>query len=170
MRILKLSVFLLILILTSSNNFDSPPYYEYYTPVLVHREVLEKSIKYTEPHEMKNPGKIYLKDQYFYIVEKYKGIHVVDNSDRLNPVRKGFIQIPGCMDLAIKGNTLYADNAVDLVAISIAQEGIVQETSRIKESFPELTPPYMDYIPTEYSKENRPEGTIIIAWEIKRSY
>jgi len=36
---------------------------------------------------------------------------------------------------------------------------------RIKDAFPELSPPdNNNWIPNEYKKENRPENTVIVAW------
>ena len=138
-----------------------------YKPILLTREKLEASIQVSSARALQNPGKIYMKANYVYIVEKYKGIHIIDNQDRSNPVNLKFIEVPGCVDLAIKGNTLYADNAVDLVAISISSLSNVSVTQRIKNTFPDLYPPDMDYLPYEYSQDKRPNNTIIVAWEPK---
>lgn len=158
----------LIVLITSILLCSYDPHYDpesIYKPVLMTRPQLESSIKSDVSQEMKNPGKIYMKDQFIFIVEKYKGIHIIDNSDRLNPVKKGFIHIPGCIDIAMKGNTLYADNAVDLVSIDLLNFPEITVTSRIQETFSELSPPDQDYIPYNYTKGNRPENTIIVAWE-----
>ena len=72
-----------------------------YFPVLMKNEDLEKSIKFLEAREIESPGKIYYKDQIIYLNEKYKGVHIIDNHDPLNPRRTGFINIPGCLDIAI---------------------------------------------------------------------
>lgn len=166
MRIAKLFILFTGIILTCSYYTEVEPEVTY-SPILMSRETLEKSVRFVSPREMKNPGKIYVKDNLFFIVEKYKGIHVIDNSNRNTPIKKGFIQIPGCVDLAIKGTSLYADNAVDLVAISIENNNEIRVTSRVKNTFPEITPPGWDYVPTTYNTENRPEGTVIVAWESK---
>lgn len=166
MRILKLfALFGMFILLCSYYVNDSVPEVNY-RPVLMSRSNLEKSIKYVGPRDLINPGKIYLKGHLFFIVEKYKGIHVIDNSNPEKPVKTGFIQIPGCMDLAIKGASIYADNAVDLVTISFENLDEVVITGRVKDAFPELTPPGWDYVPTTYNSNNRPEGTIIVAWEL----
>jgi hypothetical protein len=166
-----MKVKLFFIIVTISTLFCSyEPYYDDYTAykaVLMTREQLESSIKTDTPQKMKNPGKIYLKDHFIFIIEKYKGVHIVDNSDRLNPVKKGFIHIPGIVDVAIKGDVLYADNAVDLVALDIHNFPEVVLTQRIKNTFSELTPPESDNIPWEYTKDQRPNNTIIVAWEEK---
>ena len=64
-------------------------------------------------------GKIYIKDQYLFINEKLTGVHVYDNTDPSNPKTVGFIDIPGNIDIAIKGSALYADIATGLVTLDI---------------------------------------------------
>jgi hypothetical protein len=130
------------------------------------REMLEKSITFEAPHQMCATGKIYFKDDFIYINEKYSGIHVIDNSNPSTPVNIGFISIPGSVDMAMKNNILYVDNAVDLVAIDLSQ-GIenITVTKRLIEVFPEHTPPDGEFLRPEFRIENRPENTVIIAWE-----
>lgn len=159
-------LFLLIpFALTSSvSNFYNPS--EYY-PILMERPALEKSVFVRETREINNPGKIYYKDNTIYLNELYKGIHVIDNSDPANPKNIAFINIPGCIDIVIKNNSLLADNAIDLVSIDLSN-GVqnLTLTSRTKNVFPESTPPDMDYIPSAFNHSNRPENTIIVGWEL----
>ncbi|HHN47860.1 MAG TPA: hypothetical protein ENN08_02830, partial [Bacteroidales bacterium] len=49
-----------------------------------------------------------------------QGIHVVDNSNPASPQIISFIAIPGNYDLAIRGNILFADSYIDLVALDIS--------------------------------------------------
>ncbi len=135
-----------------------------YEPIIMKRSGLEKSISSNGPRSLHNPVKIYFKDNYIFISEKYKGVHVIDNSDRTLPENVAFISIPGCIDMAVKNNTLYADNAVDLVAIDISNITNVSEVKRIKNVFPELVPPDDFSVPEKYQTENRPENTIIVEW------
>ena len=58
-----------------------------------------------------------------------------------------------------------ADNATDLVAISLANSGQIAVTERIKNIFPESTPPDLDYIPYMFTVANRPRNTVIVGWE-----
>jgi hypothetical protein len=133
------------------------------------RASLEKSIKWQPPEEIKSPGKIYYKDKYIMISERYKGVHIIDNTDPKNPVIKGHISVPGCVDMAMKENTLYVDNAVDLVAIDVSKIhlGQIEVKKRIKETFPELLPPDGMFIPNLYRKENRPPNSVIVNWVSK---
>lgn len=138
-----------------------------YVPILLERSVLEKSISIKEARELEKPGKIYVFGDYLYINERYKGVHVINNSDPTNPVNESFIKIPGCIDIAIKGTVLYADHAVDLVAIDISKKGEVKVTKREKEVFPEHYPPGYDYLPYKFEQGQRPDSTIIIEWVVK---
>ena len=136
-----------------------------YFPILMEREQLEKSVKYREAQEIINPGKIYYKDGVIFLNEKYKGIHVIDNSNPADPKNVGFINIPGCIDMAIKNTSLMADNAVDLVTVDIKNLPEISVTSRIKNTFPESTPPGENFIPYMFNTGNRPDNTIIVGWE-----
>ena len=154
---------ILILLLGSSrDDFYNP---SAYFPILMERDNLEVSVKYRSAQEIVNPGKIYYKDQVIYLNEKFKGVHVIDNSDPANPQNIGFINIPGCIDIAIKNNSLFADNATDLVAIDISNLQNLTLTDRIPNVFPESTPPDLDYIPYPFTPSNRPRNTVIVAWE-----
>lgn len=107
----------------------------YWEPVYMSFEELRSSVEPQEPHPLASPGKIYFKDNYLYINEAGKGIHVIDNSDPANPQPKSFINIPGNFDLAIRDNILYADSYVDLVAINISSVGNEQEVGRLQYAF-----------------------------------
>ncbi|MDR2497611.1 MAG: hypothetical protein LBD21_10855 [Tannerellaceae bacterium] len=117
----------------------SGPVYEWgeYTPVFMNKADLENSVSYSPgARAMKDPGKIYYKAPYIFVNERYKGVHVINNSNPANPVAEGFIIAPGCLDMAVKENILYIDNAVDLVAFDLNAK---QLTQRLRDVFP--TPP-----------------------------
>jgi len=143
--------------------YDYEENYEY-TPVLMKRADLEKSIKYTDARNLETPGKIYAKDNYLFINEKYEGVHVIDNTDPAYPQNIGFINAPGSIDMAIKENVLYLDNAVDLVAVNLDNFPSISVTKRITNIFPEPFPPGYSYIPDKYLPSNRPKGTILVKW------
>lgn len=138
-----------------------------YSPVLLERTQLEQSVRLTTPKSLKNPGKIYIFGDVVFVVEKLEGIHLINNSDRSKPKQFSFLNVPGCVDLAIKDRVMYVDNAVDLIAIDLNDLKNLKVTKRHKNIFPELTPPDLEYVPSMYSKYNRPENTIIVAWELK---
>lgn len=161
----RLSIFLFLFVVLSSTNSDNIYNSSEYFPILMEREQLEKSVIYREAQDIENPGKIYYKDGFIFLNEKYKGIHVIDNSDPSDPQNVGFINIPGCIDMAIKNTSLMADNAVDLVTVNIQDFPQISVTSRIRNAFPESTPPGETFIPYMFSSGNRPKNTIIVGWE-----
>lgn len=135
-----------------------------WVPILMKRSDFEKSIKSLDAKGMENTGKFYFYQSKLFIVEKYKGLHVIDNSDPSKPENIKFIQIPGCMDISTKGNFLLADNAVDLVAIDIADLDNVSIKQRLKGIFPEILPPNESYMPEKFRVGNRPANTVIVSW------
>ena len=160
----KYVLFILVMILFGFTNHRENDGAVYYKPVLMERSKMETSIAWQDARNLEHPAKIYYKDNFIYISERYKGVHVIDNSDSTNPQNIGFIRIPGCIDMAIKNDILYADNAVDLVAIDISGSGSVSVTKRIKNVFPEILPPNLDYLPSNYDRSNRPADTEIVEW------
>jgi hypothetical protein len=94
--------------------------YSYYIPVYKTTAEVKAGIKSSTAREVENPGKIVLLGNYIFLNEVDKGIHVIDNRNPALPRNAAFISIPGNMDLAIKGNILYADLYTDLVTLDIS--------------------------------------------------
>jgi len=94
--------------------------YNYYEPVYTTTAEIRAAVKMTSPQIIADPGKIYIKDSWLFVNEVGKGIHIIDNTDPSKPVIKNFLAIPGNYDLSVKGNILYADSYIDLVAIDIS--------------------------------------------------
>jgi len=157
----KLTLLFLMVFLIVAFPINAVNEYTFWVPIFMKRADLEQSVKYVaESRPLKNPGKIYCKGDYIYVNELYKGVHVINNSNPVHPAKEGFIIIPGCMDMAVKGDILYVDNAVDLVAFDLVSK---QVTQRIKEVLPEPSAPgYTDYYPY-----NRPKDMILVAWKEK---
>lgn len=135
------------------------------TPVYMDYDQLRKSVKVETSQALKNPGKIYFKDGYIFINEELKGIHIFDNRNPANPVNIGFITIPGNMDIAIKGDILYADSYVDLVAIDISNITHPKEVARVKDVFPYTLPPKEnDNLGIDQIDESK---GVVTDWDIK---
>jgi hypothetical protein len=155
-RFSKITLVFLALTMMQGWTGDVDYYYDYYA-VYMDRANLEKSVFYLSTgKEMKNPGKIYYKHPYLFINERYKGVHVIDNTNPLQPAGKGFIVAPGCLDMAVKDNIIYLDNAVDMVSFDL---NAMEVTKRIKDIFPEPAPPsaYVRY-------DDRADGLVVVEW------
>lgn len=137
--------------------------YNEYSPVLMTRENLETSIKFQEAHSLQSIAKMYTYGDIIFISEKYKGVHVIDNTDPKNPQNKGFIQIPGCIDVAFKNNILYVSSSTDLVALDLTDYENPVEIGRQRDVFPQLESP------SGYYSGTYPENAIVIEWNQKTS-
>jgi hypothetical protein len=93
--------------------------YTFFEPAYKTATQVRAGIKSGTPHEVKNPGKIVILGRYIFLNELDRGIHIIDNSNAAAPKNVAFINIPGNMDLAVKGNILYADLYTDLVTLDI---------------------------------------------------
>ena len=153
MKIKLLFVLMMILSLHGASGFEV----EEYQPVFMDRENLEKSVFFLETaRELNNPGKIYCRGNWLFVNEKYKGVHVFDNTDPEHPVKKGFVFAPGCIDMAVKDSILYLDNSVDLVAFDMDTR---RQVKRVANVFPEPISP--SGIPFQ---GERPQNSILIEW------
>lgn len=83
-------------------------------------EEYRASVKAGPAQELERAGKIYIYGKYLFVNEFYKGIHVYDNSNPRAPKSVSFLNIPGNIDMAVKGNYLYADSYGDLVVMNIS--------------------------------------------------
>lgn len=151
MKKIKLLFFSLTLVGTLSlqscfyNYYDdddvpSQSHYSQYQAVIMSRAQLESSIKMTAPKNMIKAGEIYVKDTYIFITDENKGFHIYDNSNPNAPQLTGFLEVPGATDMAIKNNTIYINQAVDLVAVSINNSQVTVH-KRIKNTFPQKISP-----------------------------
>lgn len=161
----RLTPYLAILFLVIIMGFDiEPVYYGEYRPIFMHRNNLENNVQLIGPESILEPGKIYLKDNLIFINEKYRGIHVIDNTNPEDPTNFAFINIDGCIDISMKENVLYADNAVDLIAIRLNPDLTdIEVTKRIKNVFPELLSPDGRNLNWE-EEQAKPDGAILVRW------
>ncbi|ODS83301.1 MAG: hypothetical protein ABS46_06855 [Cytophagaceae bacterium SCN 52-12] len=104
-------------------------------PVTLSAAEVRSKVKIQAPADLEQPGKIYIKDQYLFINEIKKGIHIIDNSNPSNPRHVSFISIPGNGDMAVKDHILYADSYMDLVAIDISNPEQAHEAGRKQNAF-----------------------------------
>ncbi|MES2774453.1 MAG: hypothetical protein V4722_09725 [Bacteroidota bacterium] len=133
---------LLVIALTSAvltGCFKDTGYYRYtmYTPVYKTTAEVRAGIKSDAPAAVQEPGKMYIIGNYIFLAEKLRGIHIIDNTNPANPVNKAFIKIPGCEDMAVRGNTLYADCYTDLMTIDITDPMNVVLKKHIVNLFPD---------------------------------
>ena len=165
--IIKTSIALIVLAASLSACTDKTVErvtYEANVPVYMSFSEFRNSFSKGEAIEITNPGKIYFKDNYLFVNEVGKGIHVIDNSDPADPKKLCFYEIMGNVDIAIKGNILFADSFIDLVAIDISDVNNPVEINRIENVFPEVMPEGDKWYP--YAMVDKSEG-VIVDWKVE---
>lgn len=110
--------------------------YTLYRPVYKTTAAVRANIKSNGAVVIQQPGKLFIKGSYIFLNEVDKGIHVIDNSNPAQPKNVAFIDIPGNVDIAVKGNILYADLYTDLIALDIADPEKATVTKIIENVFP----------------------------------
>lgn len=130
-------IMLSFLVFTScQDEITSTHTYRTMMPVYYEMSDIRARIITTEPAQpLDNPGKIYIYEDYLFINEPTKGIHILDNTDPANPINLSFIPIAGNVDMAVNGNILYADNYVDLLAFDISEIANIQLIKRVEDVF-----------------------------------
>ncbi len=133
-------------------------------PIYKSIDEIRKSVQITSGEELKNPGKIYFYRHYLFINERNKGIHIYDNKNPKAPVYLKFIEIPGNVDIAVKGKRLYADSYIDLLVFNIQDIENIYEENRLKEVLPYYLP--------EYDRNSICEGVdntkgLVVGWKVE---
>ena len=138
--------------------------YKGYAPVYLSYKDLRTSVTEVQNVDLKNPGKIYFKDNYIFIVEELEGIHVFDNTNPASPVKKSFVKLPGVVDISISGYIMYADSYVDLVVLDVQNIDNIHEVGRINDILPYTVPQSKTDFPTAFIDKDK---GVVISWELK---
>lgn len=134
-------------------------------PITMTLDELQASTGVLLPEPIQNSGKIYAYQDYIFINDLYRGIHVIDNSNPSNPEKIRFINIPGNVDLSIKDNFLYADCLRDLVVMDISDINNIRPVARLEGVLQDNTPwpveaDIIDYAEIDYEHE------VIVGWDL----
>ena len=159
-----ITLFTFFILLFSSCEDTTYREYKGNAPVYITYTELRVAVAEETNVDLKNPGKIYFKDDYIFIIEELKGIHVFDNSNPAAPVKKVFIKVPGVVDMAISGNILYADSFVDLVVLDVQDIENIHEVGRVKDILPYTVPPTENEFPTAPVDE---KAGLVVGWELR---
>lgn len=139
---------------------DRPTNFE---PIFMTRPEMEASVKLVGPENIESPGKIWIYGNYILLIEQFKGIHLINNSDPNNSVAEAFIKVDGCVDIAVKDGIIFANNAVDMIGIRVNSAfDEVEVVSRNRNILPALSSPepWSDW----YFVTQLPANMIIVRW------
>ena len=127
----------LTLILFSCENSDDEENGEFADflvarPITMTRAEFASSVDIIDPTPIDESGKIYAYQDYIFVNDKYKGVHVIDNSNPESPQKISFIKIAGNVDISIKDNFLYADSITDLIVLDISDIDAIKIVNRLE--------------------------------------
>ena len=135
--LLALSCLMLILSGCLKDSLKTTYTYTMARPVYKTSAEVRSSIGNLPAEPVSAPGKMYLFGSYIFLNELNKGVHIINNSNPASPVNEAFIAIPGCGDMAVLGNTLYADCYTDLMVIDISNPKAVALKHYVPDLFPD---------------------------------
>ncbi len=101
-------------------------------PIVMTRAEFADGVDIIDPAPIEESGKIYAYQDYIFVNDKYKGVHVIDNSNPESPQKISFIKIAGNVDISIKDNYLYADSIMDLIVLDISDINNIQIVNRLE--------------------------------------
>jgi hypothetical protein len=140
--------------------------YKISTPIFEVLTSFRESVKSQAPEAIGNSGKLTVIGKYIFLSEPGKGIHIINNSDPSNPKNVSFINIPGNEDMAVRGNTLYADAFGDLVSFDISDPLNVKAKQFTANVFPDHSNYYLgNYIPGGII--NPDSVNVIVGWSTR---
>lgn len=158
---------LLLLSLSSCLKDNCTRTYTLYTPVYKTLTAVRQEMKSSTAKTLESPGKLYIYGNYIFLNEQEKGIHIIDNSNPASPKNIAFINIPGNVDLAVRGNTLYADSWSDLVSFDISNPQQVTAKNFLSSVFPHRSGYYSyvaPYRPAPNTPLNPDSINVIVDW------
>jgi len=137
-----------------------------FVPVYLRADEVKK-IEYQSSKPIQEAGKQYVFGNLLLQNEINEGIHFFDIRDPANPVKSGFLQIPLCTEMAIKGGFLYANNLSDLIVFDL-KTGSPQLKKRIENVFPPVNQQYPPFLNVAFVCPDPAKG-IVVGWEQKNN-
>ncbi len=135
-------------------------------PITMSEEEFRNSVDIIAPIPIEESGKIYAYENYIFVNDQYKGVHVIDNSNPRSPEKIAFIKIPGNVDIAVKDDFLYADSLWDLLVFDISEINNVALVNRLSNVLNGniIWPFEVDAV--DYQNFGN-VGDVLIGWEIE---
>lgn len=122
MKSIKFILVTCLLVFFSSCNSDDTPNEQavFAVPIVKSLATIRSSVTVSGARTTQSDGKIYVTENYLFYIAQEEGIHVFDNHNPAAPQNIAFISLDGVHDIAVKNNTLYADNYTDLTVFDIS--------------------------------------------------
>jgi len=167
MKINYLLLFVVTCLFMSCSDDKDYEYVNVATPITISTTELRASVEILPAQSIVTSGKIYAYQQFIFVNDVDKGVHVIDNRNPLQPTIVNFLKIPLNRDVSVKGNYLYADSGKDLVVFDISQINDIQLIGRVEDV---IENPQQAEYPQDVSffdwENYNYEEDIIIGWDI----
>ncbi|TBV27715.1 hypothetical protein DMZ43_01315 [Meridianimaribacter sp. CL38] len=158
---------LLVFVLWSCNDDDI----QYETvnvaiPQVMSKAEFRNSVEILPSQTIDEAGKIYMYQDYIFVNDEFKGVHIIDNSNPASPQQISSIKIPGNVDISIKDNYLFADSSIDLLVFDISNINNIQMVERLEDVFSYYN--YQIPVGTDVAEfgDYNPENDVIVGWEL----
>ena len=164
----NLLFFITSLVLVACDPLDSAPMdvqTDAFVPVYAStQDIIQISVE--PPRPVEQAGKIYVYGNYIFQNDQYKGIHIIDNTNRNAPRKLAFLKIPLSTELAVKGNYLYSNNHDDIVVFDLTNIAGPQLVKRMEGVFPLVNQKYPPFNNIYFECPDPSKG-IVVRWELK---
>lgn len=141
--------------------------YDANVPIYLSYEDLRQPATTKSSEVLEHPGKFWRKDGYLFVSDVNKGVHIYNVANAASPYEMVFVNVPGVMDVAVKGNYLLADSYTDLLILDISNPAQPSEVKRLNNVF--------TYNPFKVEANSgfpvvAPDETkgVVIGWEVKQ--
>lgn len=135
-------------------------------PIYQDYESFRNSFSFDQGVPIQGAGNIFVYNNYIFLSEEDKGIHVINNTDPSNPIIEGFMNIPGNTQIAVKDHYLYANSFIDLLVIDISNIKQPTLSNRILDIFEYATPAVNELYPVADVYKDR---GVVIGWKIEKT-
>lgn len=134
-----------------------PDEYTCVEPIKLTWEDLRADVEpvYGNQTTLTSAGRIYVNGSYLFVIDKYRGVHIFDQSDKQNPTRIVFIPILGISTLSIQSDKIYANSFTDFLVINYQQalNGTFDQTHVSRQTDMFKPPAYSSFLPEDYALE-----------------
>ncbi len=165
-RYIYLVVFTVSIVFVSCEKNDNGKYADYLVakPLKISKAEFQNGVDIIAPMPIEESGKIYAYKNYIFVNDKYRGVHVIDNSDPSDPKKISFIKIAGNVDISVKDDYLYADSIMDLMVLDISDVNNITIVNRLESVLRDnivwpMEADIFENVDIDYENE------IIIGWE-----
>lgn len=154
------------LLLSCENSTEEYVTYTINEPVFMSASEFRSAVDVEQPKPIEKQGKIVFYNNYLYISQPGKGIHVIDNRNPASPKNIAFIELLGNADMHVRNNLLYADSYIDLVWFDISDPAKPVYKGRKEDVFPQALPPTENQYGYDWGKIMDKTKGVVVGWKV----